>query len=485
MHKRATVLIASRWGAWTIIAFWVVVAALAGPLAGSLSDVEKNEATSWLPASAESTKVLDAQAAFASPNTVPAVVIYEKATPLTPADLRTINDDARAFAQLPDLDGTVVGPVPAADGAAAQLIVPLDLGEAGWERAGDVVDSMRTTIHGSTTGTGLTAHVTGPAGFAADSAEAFGRIDTSLLIGTVLVVVVILLLTYRSPVLWLIPVISAGVALTAAQAVIYLLAKNTSLTVNGQSAGILTVLVFGAGTDYALLLTARYREELRRDADRRAAMSVALHRAGPAIVASAATVVAGMLCLVLAETNSTAGLGPVAAIGIVVGLAVMLTLLPALLVTCGRWIFWPRVPHHGSPEPTAHGVWARLGDRIARAPRRTWIITSIVLALLARWPRHARPHRTVQQGVFSQQPGLHRRGRRARPALPGRHRQPHRGDLRCRPGRAGSHGGRRDVRNRLSHGDQAGGPGRSRPLRRHSRRPSRQSSRSRHDRPGP
>ena len=164
-------------------------------------------------------------------------------------------------------------------------------------------------------------YVTGPVGQAADSAEAFEGIDGTLLLATLGVVIVILLITYRSPMLWLLPVLSAGVALTVAQAVIYLLAEHAGLTVNGQSAGILTVLVFGAGTDYALLLVARYREELRRHEDRHEAMAVALHRAGPAIIASAATVIVGMLCLLFAEMNSTAGLGPVAAIGVAVGAA--------------------------------------------------------------------------------------------------------------------------------------------------------------------
>ena len=173
------------------------------------------------------------------------------------------------------------------------------------------------------------------------------------------VVIVILLLTYRSPVLWLIPVISAGTALFVAQAVIYFLAKDDTLTVNAQSSGILTVIVFGAGTDYALLLVARYREELRRHEDRHEAMAFALHRAGPAILASGATVIAGMLCLLFATMNSTKGLGPVAAIGVAVGLLVMLTLLPALLVVCGRWIFWPVRPSYGSVDHTRDGFWAR------------------------------------------------------------------------------------------------------------------------------
>jgi putative drug exporter of the RND superfamily len=381
MTRSVAGLLTGRRIKYVIIVFWLVVAAVAGPLAGKLTGVEKNDAKSWLPGSAESTKALDVQSAFASPNTIPAVVIYERSSGLTAADRAKIAADAQAFGQLRELDGKVTGPIPAADGKAAQSIVPLNLGKDGWSKAGDMVTSLRNTA--TTDANGLSVHITGPAGAAADSSKAFEGIDSSLLFGTVGVVVLILLFTYRSPVLWLLPVISAGVALTTAQAVIYLFAKHAGLTVNAQSAGILTVLVFGAGTDYALLLVARYREELRRHHDRHEAMAVALHRAGPAIIASGATVVIGMLCLLFAVTNSTKGLGPVAAIGILVGLGVMLTLLPALLVTVGRWIFWPARPRYGTAEPTATGLWARIGGGIARGPRLTWIVTALALGAMA------------------------------------------------------------------------------------------------------
>ena len=197
------------------------------------------------------------------------------------------------------------------------------------------------------------------------------------------VVIVILLLSYRSPVMWLFPVISAFVALTIAQAVVYLLAEYAGVTVNAQTAGILLVLVFGASTDYALLIVARYREELRRHEDRHEAMAFGLRRASPAIIASAATVAVGMLCLLAAQMNSTRGMGPVLAIGVVAGVLVMLTLLPALLVLVGRWVFWPVKPRYGSAEPTETGFWARIGQRIARRPRAVWIGTSFALGAMA------------------------------------------------------------------------------------------------------
>jgi RND superfamily putative drug exporter len=186
------------------------------------------------------------------------------------------------------------------------------------------------------------------AGSLAGKPAIFKGIDSALLYATLGVVIGLLLLTYRSPVLWLLPVISAGVALVAAEAVIYLLTQHAGLTVNGQGEGILVVLVIGASAVYALLLIARYRDELRRHADRHAAMAAALRRAGPAIIASGLTVAAGMLCLLAAASDDISGLGPVAAIGIAVGLIAMVTLLPALLVMSGRWIFWPARPGLGT-----------------------------------------------------------------------------------------------------------------------------------------
>jgi putative drug exporter of the RND superfamily len=376
----ATRIIVGRRTKWLVLVFWLLVVVGLGGLAGKLSGVEKNDAKSWLPGKAESTQVLDVQKAFQSPNTFQAVVVYERQSGLTAADKAKVASDRDRFARIGKIDGRITGPAFATDGKAAQMVVPLDLGHDGWNRAGKVVPKMLTIARSDP---GLTAHVTGPAGFAADSAEAFKGIDGTLLFAALGVVIIILLATYRSPVLWLLPVLSAGIALTVAQGVIYLLAKHAGLTVNAQSAGILTVLVFGAGTDYALLLVARYREELRRHGDRHEAMALALHRAGPAIVASAGTVILGMLCLMFADMNSTRGLGPVTAIGVFIGLGSMISLLPALLVICGRWVFWPKRPHVDSDEPTSTGVWARIGGRISRRPRRVWVGTAVALVALS------------------------------------------------------------------------------------------------------
>ncbi|HQR28026.1 MAG TPA: MMPL family transporter [Nocardioides sp.] len=378
MHRQIAGRLTGRVTKWLVLGFWLVAVVALAPLAGKLTDVQNNETSSWLPDSAESTRALAKLEAFQDPNAIPTVIVYERTSGLTRQDFAAATTQAKELATLDGVSGPVVGPIPAKDGQAMQTVVTFDLGKNGWSLMPDTVDRIREI---APEGDGLTVHVTGAGGQAADSAAAFEGLDSTLIYASAMVVIIILLLTYRSPTLWLLPVFSAVVSLVVAQALVYVLAKYADLTVNGQSQAILTVLVFGAGTDYALLLVARYREELRRHEDRHEAMAFALHRAAPAIFASASTVILGMLTLTLAELNSSAGLGPVSAVGVAVALLVMITLLPALLVIFGRWVFWPKRPWFGSPEPTTTGFWARVGRRIARAPRRVWVVTAILLAV--------------------------------------------------------------------------------------------------------
>jgi putative drug exporter of the RND superfamily len=373
---------AGRRAKWLVLVGWLIIVAVAGPLSGKLTGAEKNDTSAWLPAKAESTQVLNLRSEAVSPNVYPAVVVYDRPSGVTAADKAKAAADAARFGGVAGaLRGQISGPFTSADGKAIETIVPVNLGASGWNAAAPAADSLRGIAQSGADG--LTVHIAGPLGTAADSSNAFKGIDGTLLFSALAVVIVLLLLTYRSPVLWLFPVISAGVALVSAEALIYLLAAHAGLTVNAQSAGILDVLVFGAGTDYALLLTARYREELRRHEDRHAAMAVALRRAGPAVVASAGTVILSLLTLSLAELNSTKSMGPVLAIGVAVALLAMMTLLPALLVITGRWVFWPARPAYGSAEPTTRGLWARTGRRIAARPRTVWIGTVVVLGAMA------------------------------------------------------------------------------------------------------
>ncbi|MEU3739642.1 MMPL family transporter [Streptomyces sp. NPDC032198] len=383
-------LVCGRRTKWLVVLFWLVVIVAAAPLAQKLTDAQDNQASSWLPGSAESTQVLDTSEEF-RPEQIPAIIVYAREDGLNLADRARIAKDVRELKELrahgvrgQETRGPVFDAKRPADAQAAQVFVPITMDEKGWERIAPAVDSMRDVVGGTgEKAEGLSVHVTGPGGTSADFSEAFEGIGSTLLLAAAGVVVVILLITYRSPVLLLVPLLSVIVSLFTAQALVYLLAEYAGLTVNGQSAGILTVLVFGAGTDYALLLVARYREELRRHEDRHEAMQLALHRAGPAVIASGATVVVSMLVLLTADMNSTRGLGPVAAIGVAVALLVMMSLFPALLVVCGRWLFWPLIPHNGSDEPTERGVWARTGRRIAHRPRLTWSVTAVALAALA------------------------------------------------------------------------------------------------------
>lgn len=393
MHRQIAGSLTGRVTKWVVLAAVLVITGIMGVFSTKLTSVQNNEASSWLPESAESTKVLDELSESVDPNDIPTLVVYHRDGGLTDDDLATMEADGEEIAELEGVTDQGVltpaaaeaaaaqgAPVPtlvAEDGEVAYLYFVLNFGTDGWNAIPDVADEIRelAAIDGGE------VHLAGFGGQAADSAEAFEGIDTNLIMATLAVVVVILLFTYRSPVLWLLPIICAVVANTIATGLVYLLAKYADLTVNGQSQAILSILVIGAGTDYALLLVARYREELRRHEDRHEAMAFALHRAAPAIFASAATVALGMLCLSFAELNSTAGLGPVAAIGVTVTMLVMVTLLPALLVICGRWVFWPKRPSFGSPEPTSDGLWARAGRAISHRPRRVWVTTTGLLLL--------------------------------------------------------------------------------------------------------
>jgi len=373
---------AGSWIKWLVVGFWVAVLVAAFPLSKKLTGVEKNDTSQWVPAGAESTKVLDALSHVQSPDVSTAIVVYDRASGVTVADRVKAAADARRFAAIHGaVPGQVVGPIVSADGKAMLTVLAVNTGEQGSTGAATAAGSMRAITRAGANG--LASHVTGPLGYTADSNSVFNGIDGTLFYSALAVVVVILLFTYRSPVLWILPVITSVVAVFTAQAVVYLLAAHAGLTVNGLSVGILYVLVFGASTDYALLIVARYREELRRHDRRHPAMAEALRRAGPAIIASGSTVIIALLMLWFAQLGSTKGLGPVLAIGVGVGMLAMLTLLPALMVTFPRGIFWPHRPAHGSAEPTSRGLWARAGWAIAPRPRLVWVTTAVILGVLA------------------------------------------------------------------------------------------------------
>ncbi|MFD0312922.1 MMPL family transporter [Streptomyces flavalbus] len=358
---------------WLVLAAWLVLAVALGPLAGKLGDVEDTSANAFLPRGAESARVNTQLEQFRTDTVLPAVVVYTgDGAAATAAAERT------ALARFAAPGQRVAAPVPSDDGEAWLTVVPLDTED---DLTGDV-DELREAA-GANAPPGTSVAVGGPAGSLTDQVAVFDSLDTTLMLATGLVVAVLLLITYRSPLLWLLPLLSVGFAAVLTQVCAYLLARHAGLPVNPQSSGVLMVLVFGVGTDYALLLIARYREELHRHADRHEAMRIALHRSGPAVLASAATIAVGLCCLALADVNSSRSLGLVGAIGVVCAYLAMVTVLPALLVVCGRWVFWPFVPRYGTPGREHRTVWQRVGAAVAGRPRWSWLMSVAVTGVLA------------------------------------------------------------------------------------------------------
>ncbi|HEX7483981.1 MAG TPA: MMPL family transporter [Candidatus Saccharimonadales bacterium] len=367
-----------------LIIIWFVVAGIGGPTFGKLSSVSTNDQASFLPASAQSTKVQEIQAKFRNSNSIPAIVVVESDTKISPANYR---DYRPLVDKMQSVDGvqsgaSVAGPIPSQDGKAVQFIVPI----TSRDEIKNVIADLRTATKENTPA-GQTAYVAGPAGLTADLVKAFGGIDGILLLVALSVVFVILLCVYRSLALPFIVLLNSMFALCGAILIVYLMAKWGWIELNGQSQGILSILVIGAATDYSLLLVARYREALTHVQSKWSAMATAFKAAFEPIVASGLTVIVALLCLLFSDLNSNRSLGPIAATGIVFSLLATLTFLPALLVAFGRGSFWPARPkyHPGTVAEAAKNnqdiskLWNWVGRIISRRPRTTWIITALLL----------------------------------------------------------------------------------------------------------
>jgi putative drug exporter of the RND superfamily len=380
---RLTGIPSGRRTKFVALVLWLVLVSVAAPLGAKLTEVLNNDTLSALPRSAETTRALvRAEAAFPGSDRLVAVAVYARDSGLTGADRVKADADRVAFAGFAQ-NAALPPAIASEDGKALLLSFPLAGSD---EQQSDAATEIKQRLALGAPA-GLQTALTGSAGAVDDIFDAFEGMDIALLLVTGAVVILLLLVTYRSPVLWLIPLLSVVIASQVASAAVYLLARYGELTVDFQSQSVLTVLVFGVGVDYALLLVARYREELRRHRDRHEAMAVALRRSFPAVLASAATVTAGLLCLLAALHPSTRGLGPVGAVGVAAALVAMTTLLPALLVLCGRWLFWPFVPRYapsavGHDVATDHGLWGRVARGVGRRPRPIWIgSVGVLLAL--------------------------------------------------------------------------------------------------------
>lgn len=363
-----------------LILVWLAGASFGGPLFGKVDEVSSNDQTTYLPESADATRVQALLGDFNDSDAIPAIAVFTSEDDLTPDELDAIAD---AVADAPAVEGVAddVSPaLPSDDGRAVQAFIPID-GDA---ELADTVTALGDELRAAVPD-GISVYVTGPAGFTADLVAGFAGIDGLLLGVALLAVLIILVLVYRSFLLPLVVLSTSLFALCVALLVVWWLAKFEVLLLSGQTQGILFILVIGAATDYALLFVARFREELRVTWDKGAALTAAWKGSVEPIVASGGTVIAGLLCLLLSDLKSNSTLGPVAAIGIVFAMLSALTLLPALLLLFGRAVFWPRRPRF-EPEVVAEehgmrttGLWARLARLIKRRPRVIWIVTTLVL----------------------------------------------------------------------------------------------------------
>jgi RND superfamily putative drug exporter len=362
-----------------LVLIWLAGGAVGGPYFGKVDEVATNDQSTFLPASAEATQVQQRLSDFTGGDTIPAVVVVESADALDDAQLDRLRDLAGAIGDL-DGVGEVSPPIVSEDGRAAQLFVPVDA-EGG---VSDAVEAVRAVVEDEL-GDGLTAWVTGPAGFTADLVEGFLGIDGLLLLVALSAVFVILVIVYRSPLLPVLVLLTSTFALCVALLTVWWLAKAGIVVLNGQVQGILFILVIGAATDYALLYVARFREAIGSGRRRWPATITAWKGAFEPIVASGGTVIAGLLCLLLSDLASNRALGPIASIGIAFSVLSALTFLPALLALVGRAAFWPFVPKSGAVElpddltQPVRGVWARQARFIARHARATWIVCTVVL----------------------------------------------------------------------------------------------------------
>jgi putative drug exporter of the RND superfamily len=375
---------------WPVVIVWILAIVLLHGLSSSLSKATNDGASAYLPASAASTKVVLLQQAAAraashtggQPETNTAIAVFASSGPLTATDRAAIGSARTAVAGLVGHVAGLAAPgalQPSADRKAVVFSVNIT-GQATSTGSvdRDAVRAIRAAIANpvAAAGTGLVAAVTGSAAVNADTSA--GNQQTILLLTALIIVAVILLLVYRSPILWLLPLFGAIAAIVIAQASAHGLA-NAGLTVSTLSADILIVLVFGAASDYALLLVHRYREELRHHAMTEAAMATALRATLPTLVASAGTVTCAMLCLLAADSASLHGLGPVGAVGIVSALLAQTTFLPALLLVTGRGAFWPRMPRFGASGREESRIWAGIGSQVARRPAATAVTVLVLL----------------------------------------------------------------------------------------------------------
>ena len=375
-----------------VIAAWVVVGAIVIVTAPPLAEVTTNNQADFLPGDSESLRALElVSEKYPRGQGVPAIVVFHRPEGLSDADLAAVAgvdaalqadgapDDIETVLSLsgsPEAASALLAP----DGTTVTTIVTIT-GSPAEERFGEVVTWIREQAQTGVEDVGLTVALTGPAGIVSDAVEVFGTFDFRVTLVTALLVLVLLLLIYRSPALALLPLAGVGLTLLVAQSLAATLADNLGLSLNGQVTALMSVLMFGAGTDFTLFIVARYREELRRQPDRWQAMQESLRRIGPAIASSGGTTIAAMLALLLATFGSFQAMGPVLAMAIFLMLIAGLTLIPALTVLLGRAAFWPGRMHVTGTEHSR--IWSRVAKLVTRRPVATFTVTLVLLVVFA------------------------------------------------------------------------------------------------------
>ena len=416
-----------RKGLWisiVVIFGWLSIGAVSGPVFSKISTVQENDNAAFLPKSAESTLASKITVKFSdqAANVLPTLLLaVGEINPLqNPEAFAKLNSYAAGLGSkvLPEskkqlstyfIPGAPLQAIPSQDGKAALINIQLDSKIAG-ENVDDkpvlplIIDFIRADLEKTFGGDKIETHVTGAGGIFADLFGAFGSIDTKLLSTTLIVVAIILIVVYRSPILWILPLFTAGTALGFATMIVYYLAKANVIDLNGQTQGILDVLVLGAATDYALLLISRYREELHLHKSRFDAMRIALRGVVEPIIASGSTVIAGLMVLLLSDLSSNRGLGPVGSIGIASAMFAALTLLPALLVLCGRWIFWPKKPRFETEDEKLSGIWSKVGNMVDKKPKPVWISTALLLIIFAGFSFTLKSDGLAQTDAFTTRP---------------------------------------------------------------------------------
>lgn len=332
-----------------------------------------------LPDSAESKQVAALLDEAPSADATAGIVLFTRADgeDLTDADLAEVADAAGRLGELGTAPQATF-PLPAEDGSAALVVVPLDRAEVEDDIPAAAAELRAAASDGLSSD--LEARLTGPVGFQADISNAFAGADFRLLAITAIVVALLLLITYRSPILWIIPLVVVGLADGLARIVVIWLAPIVGFELDPSISGIQSVLVFGAGTNYALLIVARYREELFRHTDRFEAMRVAVRYAGPAVLASGATVAASLLLLLVGELSGNRALGFACAVGIVIALIFALLVLPSALVVWGRGIFWPFTPKYSEESRDAkRSLWGSIGTLVSKRPAVVTIVATLLI----------------------------------------------------------------------------------------------------------